>query len=60
MIPLVETLYIPEGQLISAIGNYQGDIYELQLELAKKSKLGNTIPDYYNQYMEPILKGPKL
>ena len=60
MIPLVETLYIPENQLMSAIGNKWGDIYELQLEGAKNSRLGNSIPSYYKEFMEPILKAPKL
>ena len=60
MIPLVETIYLPDSQLCSAIGNEWGDIYNIQLETAKNSTLGNSIPDYYKEYMEPVLKAPKL
>ena len=60
MIPLSETPYIPDSQLNSAIGNEWGDIYNIQLETAKQSALGNKIPDYYKEYMEPVLKAPKL
>jgi len=60
MVPLVEVLYIPDSQLNSAIGNEWGDIYELQLEWSKNSRLGNTIPSYYKELMEPVLKAPKL
>jgi hypothetical protein len=28
MVPLVEVMYIPDNVLVSAIGNYHGDIYE--------------------------------
>lgn len=61
MIPLVESgIYLPDNMLTSAIGNEWGDIYELQLEWAKGSRLGNHIPPYYKQYMEPVLKAAKL
>jgi len=60
MIPLVECMYIPDSTLCSAIGNEWGDIYEMQFERAKNSKLGNSIPPYYKQLIEPILKAPKL
>lgn len=60
MVPLVEVLYIPDSQLNSAIGNEWGDIYELQLEWSKNSRLGNTIPSYYKELMEPVLKAPRL
>jgi len=39
MIPLLESMRIPDGQLTSAIGNSYGDIYETQLEWAKGSRL---------------------
>ena len=38
-IPLVESFGAVNGRLMSTIGNSYGDIYELQLETAKKSKL---------------------
>lgn len=60
MIPLVETSYIPDFQINSAIGNEWGDIYELQFERARTSKLGDSIPSYYKELIEPVLKAPKL
>ena len=46
--------------LVSAIGNYYGDIYETHLEWAKGSRLNQTedaIPVGFKEYIQPILKG---
>ena len=63
MIPLVETFSVYEGSLQSAIGNEYGDIYELQLELAKNSRLNkNKVPRFYHTLMKPVMtmREPKL
>jgi hypothetical protein len=55
---LVEAMYIPDHAWPTVIGNYYGDIYEQQLELAKKSRLNeHDVPPYFEQLMKPILKG---
>lgn len=61
-INIIESLQIDDNQLVSAIGNSYGDIYETHLEWAKDSKLnhtelGDAIPDGYMEYIMPILKG---
>ena len=60
-IPLVETHYMPDHVVPSVIGNEYGDIYEMQLEYAKKSRLNvnNEVPEYFERLMKPILR-PKL
>jgi len=58
MIPLAESFYIPDQIYPSSIGNSFGDIYELQLDLAKNSKLNkNEVPPYFEELIKPILKG---
>ena len=48
----------------STIANSYGDIYEMQLEYAQKSRLNinNEVPEYFESLMKPILKAklPKL
>ena len=46
----------------SVIGNSFGDIYEMQLEYAQKSRLNinNEVPEYFDRLMKPILRSPKL
>ena len=39
MIPLVESYWLPDTWLPSTIGNSYGDIYEMQLDKAKQSRL---------------------
>jgi len=60
-IPLVETPYLPDHITPSVIGNEHGDIYEMQLEYAQKSRLNinNEVPEYFERLMKPILR-PKL
>lgn len=41
LIPLVEAKGIHDVQLPSSIGNFYGDIYETQFELAKNSYMNN-------------------
>ena len=59
---LVESIWVHDDDLQSAIGNSYGDIYETHLKWAKESrlnetKMGDAIPDGYMDYMMPILKG---
>ena len=55
---LVESPYLPDHFHPSVIGNEYGDIYELQLELAKNSRLNQTeVPSYFETLIKPILKG---
>ena len=56
MIGLVE--YSPnfEAAMTSTIGNKYGDIYELQLDIAKKSYVNkHEIPPYYESLMKPTM-----
>ena len=40
----------------STIGNEYGDIYEMQLEYAKKSRLNaQEVPPYFESLMKPVL-----
>lgn len=55
MVPLVEAFHL-EGQDFSVIGNKYGDIYELQFENSKKSKINrNQVPEWYGKYMKPTM-----
>ena len=60
-IPLAETIQMPDHFVPSVIGNEFGDIYEMQLEMAQKSRLNvdNEVPEYFERLMKPILR-PKL
>ena len=64
MLPLVEAFNFPDSWIPSTIGNSYGDIYELQLETAQKSRLNinNEVPSYFQELMKPILSAgrPKL
>ena len=57
LIPLSETPYYPDHVVPSVIGNSYGDIYEMQLEYAQKSRLNinNEVPEYFEGLMKPIL-----
>jgi len=59
ILPLAEAFRIPDKELTSAIGNSHGDIYETQFDWAKNSHFNkqSSIPEPYNKYMKPILKG---
>jgi hypothetical protein len=42
----------------SVIGNKYGDIYELQLEMAQKSRLNkDEVVPYFDELLKPIIKG---
>jgi acyl-CoA oxidase len=61
MIPLVESFYLRDEYMPSAIGNSYGDIYETQFEWARTSSLNKT--DVYPGIIEnifPIINAPKL
>jgi Acyl-CoA oxidase len=55
MIPLVET-FANDVQDYNVIGNKYGDIYELQLEMAKRAKINrNVVPPFYEKHMKPTM-----
>lgn len=55
MIPIVESFAI-DAQDFNVIGNKYGDIYELQLETAKRSRLNRQqVPSFYETYMKPTM-----
>jgi hypothetical protein len=55
MVPLTEAFTI-DAQDFNVIGNKYGDIYELQLETAKASRLNRTaVPPYYEKFMKPTM-----
>lgn len=57
MVPLVESFYAPDSWIPSSIGNKEGDIYEMQLDEAKKTRLNrDEVPEYFEQLMKPILR----
>ena len=56
MIPIVESFHTEPLDRMSTIGNKYGDIYELQLETAKNTKLNtNIVPRFYEKYMKPTM-----
>jgi len=61
LIPLVEAKSFEDVQIASNIGNYYGDIYETQLDLAKNSSLNKMdakaggVPPQWEKYMKPFL-----
>lgn len=57
LLPLSEAPYLPDHIVPSVIGNSYGDIYEMQLEYAQKSRLNinNEVPEYFERLMKPIL-----
>ena len=57
MVSLVE-LVDDESYLKSATGNPHGEIYESLLDFARSRELKNKqLPDYYEQYMKPLILG---
>ena len=55
-LPLLETPYMPDHLTPSTIGNEYGDIYEMQLEYAKSSRLNaDEVPPYFESLMKPVL-----
>jgi len=60
VIPLVELWGAHDSELVSAIGNSYGDIYETHLKWATTSRLNDdkgSIPDGFMEYIMPILQG---
>ena len=56
MIPIVESFHQEALDSTSNIGNKYGDIYELQLDTAKATKLNkNPVPSFYEKYMKPAM-----
>lgn len=61
LIPLTEARGMYDVQLPSSIGNYYGDIYETQFELAKNSymnrwdKENGGVPPYWEHHLKPYL-----
>lgn len=56
MIPIVEFSPMMGRAIHTTIGNWHGDIYEQQLDVAKASRLNKTeVPPYYNSLMKPTM-----
>lgn len=59
MLPLAEIKQYPDYLMPSNIGNYFGDIYELQLDNAIDSRLNkediNGVPPQWENYIKPFL-----
>ena len=63
MIPFIEFSPNFDKSLVTTIGNYHGDIYETQLEVAQNSRLNKTqVPPYFEKYIKPVTtrRAPKL
>lgn len=58
LVSLAETMYMPDHIVPSTICNEYGDIYEMQLEYAQKSRLNinNEVPSYFESLMKPVLR----
>jgi len=62
IINIIEACYPnSDGFIVSAVGNYYGDIYEQHLKWAQgndlnKTEAGDSIPDGFLEYMTPIIK----
>jgi len=55
MIPIVESFKC-DSLDHNTIGNQYGDIYELQLDTAKKTRLNKQpVPSFYDKYMKPTM-----
>jgi hypothetical protein len=55
MIPLVESFAI-DAQDYNVIGNKYGDIYELQLDVAKSTRLNKKpVLPFYETYQKPTM-----
>ena len=58
IVNLCESFYLPDEMTPSVIGNKYGDIYELQLEMAQKSRLNkDEVVPYFDELIKPIIKG---
>ena len=56
MIPIVESFPESYEYAPSTIGNKYGDIYELQFETAKNSRLNDgVVPSLYETHMKPVM-----
>ena len=62
VIGIIESAEVSDTLLMSAVGNFYGDIYETHFEWAKNSRLnqtsdGDAIPEGFMKYIMPVLKG---
>ena len=56
MLNLIEAFEYDDNSLVSAIGNYDGNVYERLLEWAKSSKLNQKDKiDGFDEYIKPFL-----
>ena len=50
-------VYLPDHWTPSVIGNEFGDIYEMQLKEAMKTRLNeHEVPSYFDRLMKPVLQ----
>jgi len=61
-VPLVDAWIFSDRQLHSAIGRYDGNVYESLFQFAKKDKFFNSteVVDGFKEYIYPLLKKNKL
>lgn len=60
MIPLCESFPVKSVEF-NTIGNAFGDIYELQLDTARKTRLNQQpVPEFYEKYMKPTMTMHKV
>ena len=56
MVPIVESFPKSYEYSLSTIGNKYGDIYEMQFETARNSRLNDGIvPSFYETHMKPVM-----
>ena len=57
MVPLIESFPESSRFLPSTIGNEYGDIYEMQFETARASRLNKGIvPSFFETHMKPVMR----
>lgn len=56
MVPLIESFPKSSIHTPSTIGNEFGDIYEMQFETAKNSRLNHgVVPSFFETHMKPVM-----
>ncbi len=59
LIPVIESIALPDGLVPSSIGNSYGDIYEQQMEWALNSAINKEdkdgVPATFETYIKPFL-----
>jgi len=51
----MDSFGIPDGMLRSALGKYDGNIYETYFEVAKSNRVNATIAPYWESLIKPLV-----